>query len=48
MGDRANQIALAKVRPPLRHHPRSVINDDLSAFTRIPRAMGPRRCAHHR
>lgn len=40
MGDRANQIALAKYGRRFAITREAIINDDLSAFTRIPRAMG--------
>lgn len=40
MSDRANQIALAKYGRRFAITREAIINDDLSAFTRIPRAMG--------
>lgn len=40
MGDRANQIVLAKYGRRFAITREAIINDDLSAFTRIPRAMG--------
>lgn len=40
VGDRANQIALAKYGRRFAITREAIINDDLGAFTRIPRAMG--------
>lgn len=40
MGDRANQIVLAKYGRRFAITREAIINDDLTAFTRIPRAMG--------
>lgn len=40
MGDRANEIALAKYGRRFSITREAIINDDLSAFTNIPRAMG--------